>query len=535
MTGGGPEGSMYKLKLFSGANGLWWRRALIVMIIVLYGWTFQKTFQNTEKCTPLWGYSSESIYAAISELKYGAKPFFTYQKVKEVMWNSVADSIAKRNGRNECGPDIPSINKGINEALQLNDLGLEVYTATSNLGSELPGYALLCKIGFYFFGFKFESIFYAYWLLLALPALILLISFHDKNSVLYVLFLYTIALSAILQTQGFLEEGVLRGRHFMILTILPVFYLVLIMADIQREKRWFIYFGAIIQSLILGWVVFTRPSGLYQFIHLSILTGAFFIYKLRKSGWRGVSNIIYPIIIVLVCYGVIRSYGSSQMGPNSLTGRGCTWHMFLLGLGAHPDATVKHELAWSDTAVIDIIKRRAPEYGLVWEGVFTDFAHEKNVIVQCSNEYETILKDEYFRIFRQDPWFVISAYFYDVIEYFRLYFSQLKPGEWSAYHNFGIWDVVSGEALILISLGIAILFRMASAPKIKFQPLGLFVLGFLFAIPIPVLVYPVNHAIADSSVYLTVFLFAVFVEAGLIALQIFVQSLAGIFMRKDKI
>lgn len=532
---------MYKLKLFSGANGLWWRRALIIMIVVLYGWTFQKTFKNTGECTTLWGFSSESIYAAVSELKYGAKPFHTYQKVKEVMWDSVADSIAKRNGRNECGPDVSSINQAMNRALELKELGQEIYVRTSLLGTELPGYALLCKIGFYFFGFKFESIFYAYWLLLALPALILLISFHDKNSVLYVLFLYTIALSAILQTQGFLEEGILRARHFVVFTILPVFHLALVMANAQNKQRWFIYFGAAIQALILSWAVFTRPAGLYQFLYLLTIAVVFFIYYVRKKRWRALIKVAYPIMLILVCYGSLRIYGASPVTSNSLTSassltsRGCIWHPFLLGLGAHPDATAKHGLAWSDTAVIDIIKKRAPEYGLVWEGVYTDFAHEKNVIVQCSKEYETILKDEYFRIFRQDPWFVISAYFYDVIEYFRLYFSQLRPGEWSAYHNFGIWDVVSGEALILISLGLAILFRMASAPKIKFQPLGLFVPGFLFAIPIPVLVYPVNHAIADSSVYLTVFLFAVFVEAGVIALQIFVQSLAGIFMRKDKI
>ena len=517
---------MGKLRLFF-ASQIRWRRLLVIVIIALYGWAFLKTAQNTEKCTPLWGYSSESIYAAISELKYGAKPFHTYQKVKEVMWNAVADSIAKRNGRNECGPDISSINRGINEALQLNDLGPEVYTSTSTLGSELPGYAMLCKIGFFLFGFKFWSIFYAYWLLLIIPAIIILIGFYDKNAVLYVLFLYSIALSAVLQTQGFLEEGVLRGRHFTILTILPVFYLVLIMVDIQREKRWFIYFGAVMQSLILGWVVFTRPSGLYQFIHLSILTVAFFIYKLRKNGWRGAAKIVYPIILVLVCYGTIRSYGSSQMGPNSLIGRGCIYHPYLLGLGVHPDAMQKHGLAWSDLAVIDIVKRHAPEYGLVWDGVFTDFSREKNIIVQCSKEYETILRDEYFRIFKQDPWFVVSAYYYGLVKYFKLYFTPLRPGAWTAYHNFGILDVIKNY-FILTALIVAVLFRMTYGRKIKLQPVVLFVVGFLFAIPIPILVYPVNHVIADSSLYLTVFLFAVFIEGSIIVLR-FLQIIISKF------
>ena len=88
-------------------------------------------------------------------------------------------------------------------------------------------------------------------------------------------------------------------------------------------------------------------------------------------------------------------------------------------------------------------------------------------------------------------------------------------------------DVIKNY-FILTALIVAVLFRMTGGVMLKLQPLWLFVLGFLFAVPIPILVYPVNHVIADSSLYLTVFLFAVFIEGSIIVLR-FLQIIISKF------
>lgn len=59
--------------------------------------------------------------------------------------------------------------------------------------------------------------------------------------------------------------------------------------------------------------------------------------------------------------------------------------------------------------------------------------------------------------------------------------------------------------------------------EIRLQTVMLFAIGFLFTIIVPILAYPVNHAITESSLYLTVFLLAVLVE-GFIYLRGFLNK-----------
>ena len=531
-----------KIKEYSSLLQRW---GLMLLILTIFSISYIQSERNTQQSQPYLVNYIQALSIAISETVYGSEQAIGYMKVHNTLyplqWRDV-----------DWGPEFSVVNNAITEAMHLENVASEGRHSTIYEG----GLATYYKMALQIFGYRAESAFYLYWLLLAIPILIYLITFYKRPVLLYFLLLFVISLFAISQTQGVLIESIIRNRFFPLLAILPSFYLALIISG-EHKRSWFVLVGVICQALILAFVVYVRPSAIYQLLFLitatilliflykqpflgilakgiSWLSSKFlFIFSRNKSRTLNLQTLssraihLWPLAIVLVGYMFIRFYTLNPVFENTVTNRGCSWHMFYMGLAGHPDAQTKYNIILSDGMVAELVASRAPEWGYEDVAVMSFMLDESSensdkVIPLCTSLYEEIVRDEFLKIFQKDPWFVISSYFHKLKLYFQVYINPLnydivkglhdspsRPTIPLNYYNFGVlnnlldWPVIIALILGLFLVEDIFLRRWLS-------PLLLLCLGFLFALLIPTIYYPINNTIIDSALYLTIILLALF-------------------------
>ncbi len=496
---------------------------LILLTTIIFFQTCYRSRVNTQFAQPFIPLYAYAAGIAISEMEYGSEPGIGYLAVYNQFTPLIIWGV-------DWGPEFSIVNKAIDQALNLKDV-----TAAGAYYTSYEGLTIFYKLAFQGFGFKAESALYLFWSLLALSILIFMITFYRRLILLFYLLLFTCALFAISQTQGVLLESIIRVRFLPILSILPAFYLSLLIVG-QRKRDWVSIAGAVGQTLILVLALQIRSSALYQLLFLlgtTVIFGVLWFAKHKLNRATGVTSLsFWPLALVLVGFLFFKWYTLNPALPNgAVTNRSCTWHMFYMGLAAHPDAPEKYGVVGADSDGFLLVERRAPEWG--YEGRVIDAMKsliaipltdtQEEGIPWCGQVYEEIVKDEFLSIFRQDPWFIISSYLYKFSKYFRLYFSPLardfinviyaQPSTTNYVgangYGFGVLDqVINWSIIISLILGIFIVHKTFLQEWLL--PLILLVLQFLSALLVPILYRPIHNTIADSALSLTIILLAVF-------------------------
>ncbi len=493
---------------------------IILLIAILFLLTYNRSWINTQKSPPYLMNYAQAASISISELIYGSDQGVGYLKIYDLFTPLFRGA--------DWGPEFSMVNTAIEKALSLKNVSSEGTHSTNY--ERLDAYY---KVAFLLFGYKAESAFYLFWFLLAGSVLIFLVTFYKQPILLFYLLLFMCALFAISQTQGVLLESIIRNRFFPILTVLPSFYLALIIFGYYKWN-WLSFIGVVGQALILAIIIYVRPSSLYQILFLigATLMLMMVVRQKRKTSGQSLSFAIqfWPLIVVLIVNILVRGYTFNLASHNSVTNRNCSWHIYYMGLAAHPEAFEKYGIIRDDAVVFRVVEQRAPELGYSYNHsnllrtliIGLPANPENNEIATCGAIYETIVKDEFLKIFRQDWWFVVSSYFYRFFLYFQVYFSPLdqdiintvranpaNPGIDLNYKAFGIINQLSNwPVVIALILGIFLVQKNFLMEWIT--PLLLFVLQFGCALLIPLLYFPINHTIADSALSLTVVLMALF-------------------------
>ncbi len=487
--------------------------------------TYHRSRLNIQKSQPYFMVYASAASIAISELHYDSEQGVGYLKIYDLFKPLIKWNV-------DWGPEFSVINGAIEQALNLEDVASEGIYYT-----KYEGLSTYYKVAFLIFGYKAESIFYLFWVLLIIPVVIFLITFYKQPTLLFFLLLFTCALFANSQTQGVLLQSIIRNRFLPILTILPAFYIMLLMFG-QRKQDWITFMGVIGQTLVLILVMYTRPSSLYQLLFLTgasiILTILWYIQRKRSAlniPLKMSALSLWPLALIIVAYFALK-YNLAPVHSDTITNRSCTWHMFYIGLGAHPKGPQEYGILGADMDAYNLVSRKAPELG--YSGKVKDAISSIFVIVPedsqeadgeigwCDAVYEEIVKDEFFRIFRQDPWFVIDTYRYKLFTYVELYFEPLIPELINTVYanpaaivegvdtfGFGVINqLVDWPIIIVLILGIFLLKK----PFWQTWSLPMILLGlqFLCALLIPLLFRPLTETIVDSALPLTIIILALF-------------------------
>lgn len=127
---------------------------------------------------------------------------------------------------------------------------------------------------------------------------------------------------------------------------------------------------------------------------LPILLGALLIVIYRRRSLVGLAASAAVLVLAYLSFGFVldgaREYRDRFVGDPSLSEKYPTrhpfWHNAYIGLGYLPN---RYGIEWSDTVAADLVKRKNPDAAYL------------------SPEYERTLRDEYFRIAREDPGLVV--------------------------------------------------------------------------------------------------------------------------------
>lgn len=462
----------------------------LALILGMLVYTFTLSTQNDMHQTfpgPV-HYHTLSIGIAISELRYGLTGYRGYDKVYRALRDNGMPqdpAIVK-----SYGVTIEKLNDAIKTALDVKDVSSGgLYT----LAGEDKGIVTYHKLAFRIFGYKIESFFYLYFLLIAASVFIFLMSFYNRIDLLNVLLLFVCShfvIVAAAPVVGLELQTVYSQRFLPVLAILPSLYLALLILGRGRCTLVTIA-GVCIQTSILMLIVHARTGTTYQMMFLfSLSVLAILWYWLRKPelGKYVLGKVrLWPLGVVSAGFLILTMHLIVKLDPSYsyATSKHVFWHAVYLGLGAHPDSWRKYGIKYEeDGTAYKVAARRARErYGI-------------NLVGTYSGLSEAMLRDEFFSILKRDPRFVIENYFYKFALFFSNYFSS----------SFGaIRNLFKPAILSIVVLGSLLAGEVFLKRWLRY--FCLLILGLSFSLLPTMLAMPMPALIADPALIFTLVLY----------------------------
>ena len=393
--------------------------ALIIMNLILlsiFSWQFRPSSKDRMQSHYV---TSQAISIAISKVKYGLdKGYVGYRKV--------LNPLLQMQGGGDTGILVLQVNEEIDKALRLTDVASDGFHYMPNL----PTWSDFVTTAFFIFGPKAKSVFYLYMMLFIVSILIFIITFRHEPKYLYLSLVTIATFIVIINAPAVVAMTRVCHRFWPYLAIMPTLYIAILFADKHYLTKWK-FIGALIQALILVFIIHVRNVAIYSFIFLFIAMPLYMFIRhlikseVNKSFIQKIS--VWPLAILLVCFIGMNIYKQIKLYPdysNINTGYPF-WHMIYVSLAAHPDACAKYDICkFSDAVAYKFVGEKM---GRPLDGrLFNDLAIGKNpkdtdFVVFFSPIYGKILKDEVIRILKNDPWFFVSSFYYKIILFPSVY------------------------------------------------------------------------------------------------------------------
>ena len=336
------------------------RIIIITLIAVVLIYTFMesvnKDMERTVSVTPT---NLMAISIAISEAKYGLTGYTGYTNLLKIFLRDLSLFPASRddiyNSKIKEALDYGKYNDPKSGGLHLiwNDVGMVTYF----------------KLAFKLFGYKIQSVFYLYFLLLLVSIYTFVVTFRKQIRLLSILLLFVCSHFVVVMATATVggELQVSNARFFPVLAIVPSFYLTLLALG-KHKINLLTLSGTIIQTFILILIIYARSSAIYQLVFLpSILFIAFIWYwKETKKIKEALKSIQFlPLAIVFFAFFLLKLHLMTGLHHSYDTARHKHhfWGAALVGLSAHPDSESKYGITFSDNSYYKAIQRRAIELG----------------------------------------------------------------------------------------------------------------------------------------------------------------------------
>ena len=496
------------------------RKAIILLMVfgVLFTALNERGPSESNPRSPSLFSQAQILSITISELKYGLTGYRGFRKVHELFYPHFP--------RGAAGALITDYNKTIKQAMNLKDVesGGIHYGFTFSMG--VVDYY---KLSFILFGYKIESAFYLFALILIVSSLIFCISFYKSREeafLFFILLLPVCGFMAIVRTDNLVFEGITHHVNIPIMSIIPSMHIALMVISKNRPSVLNVS-CAIIQAAILIFVIFARTAGQYQLIFLaSWLVFLILSNLIRRKAYLDQIR-VWPLILVLIFCISLQSYkrvSYDEVYRNNALGSHPFWHNLYMGLAGHPESNEKYGIVDnSDGIVVELVKRKEIEMGSFFDahraGVYLTMGllPQRGERILFGNRYEEIVKQEYFRILREDPWFIINAFRYKMKYYFQSFFRSMQGYlellEVDPNSNFkgylGGWvNMIEWYLIVVVAFGVYLVRN--SLRRNWPLVLILFILQFSAALIPPILTYPMAHSVADSAIVLCSAIYLIF-------------------------
>lgn len=491
---------------------------LIIMIFVVLLCALREHLpSNRNSRSPSWYGNLQAISIAISRLKYGLPGHYGYKKVYEKFYPHLD------------GGDLGTPNHAINAAIELALREKDVASSGIHYGLGFSiGLADYYEAAFALFGYRIESVYYFFSLLLLAPIVVFVMTFYNRPALLFVLLLISCGFLVIARSPVLIYENLTNQRFILIVTLVPALYLGLLMMG-EHKLNSYTFIGALAQTFVLVFCYYARTVVQSEFIFLIAVPIALALRnKLGKlPALRNIS--FWPLFVFFCGFVALQVHMRMVLDPIDLTSAGehVIWHCTYAGLSAHPKADKYGVEAFHDGIPVRFVQIHEPGYNhdeAVRKLIYGEHPKEGEILF-LGTRYERILRDEVFRILRKDPWFVFMSYVYRFPLYLKSYLSTSKsptdaynsmvrwlsnksdlskpPGEMNAFVNLTKWYLI-----IIVIFG-ACLAKEAFLKEWRGN-LFLVSLNLLFALIPPIISMPIAHANMDSGLLLTAIIYLLF-------------------------
>lgn len=419
----------------------------------------------------------------------------------------------KIEGDNDRGILISRINEVIDNVLNL----IDVASGGVHYMPCLPKWSDFVTAAFFVFGPNAKSIFYLYMMLLTVSILIFIITFSHDPKYLYLSLVIIATFIVTINAPAVVQMTRAGHRFWNYLAIVPAFYIAILFIEKSDFYRWKLI-GSLIQAFILVFIIHVRSVAIYQFIFIFIAVPLYIIigHIIKSRGTNALLSFIkgiriWPLVLLLICFGIMTTYAQAKLHQDySKIKTGYPfWHIIYISLSAHPDACAKYNVcAYDDKVAYKFVEKKM---GITFDSkIWADFAMGANpnkakFIVFFSPIYGDILKEEVFRIIKDDPWFFISGFYYKIIPFrpnYEGYKGPVHPlsGGFIPQCNLR-WFLIS---VVIIGFFLA---KKSGSNRRWHGNFSMVFLMFLSAFMMLLLAYPVWANIMDPSFTLTAMIF----------------------------
>jgi hypothetical protein len=300
---------------------------------------------------------AQAVGIDISHKFYGTTGYVGRFEVLETLFNGGFTS--RQNYLDKLGVQYPAntempdrINRAIQDARALKGLPEDATFTNHRLyapEANDPGFVDYVGWSFDIFGYRVESLYYFYFLILSVSIALFLICFRADALALVALSGVMVAFLILLNSQLFTNVHIrtVHNQRFLgSLCVVPYLHLLFTFL-IYRKPTLSRVLVTVLQAALFTFVMFTRSSAFWMILSFVAIIGVDAVFRLGRpqeesTAIRAAKLVFsWPIILILGGLGCSLVYKSATIHPIYSTGiflpYHMVWHNAYMGLGLHPD------------------------------------------------------------------------------------------------------------------------------------------------------------------------------------------------------
>jgi hypothetical protein len=403
-------------------------------------------------------------------------------------------------------------NRAIQDALALKDLPPHPTFGNRQLfapEANDPGFVDYVSWSFDLFGFRLESLYYFYFVILSISIALFLICFRADTLPLVVLSAVMVSFLTLLNSQLFTSEHLrtVHNQRFLgSLCVVPYLHLLFTFL-IYRKPTLSRVLVTVLQAALFTLIMFMRSSAFWMMLSFAVIIGLNVMFRFgqpqteRKATQTAKAILSWPIILVVGGFLCSFVYKSATLHPiygiGIFTPYHMVWHNAYMGLALHPDwneggdkhgksiaETMTDNMAWAAAAT-----EANERYGLPGEYLNnTELGGLPGIKIGL---HEKLIKERFLRFAYQHPLFMLELYLWYKP---KMFFSELA---WA----FGNYSWKAGTLLcqmfFIIVAALAWLRLEIPSSVRRMLSSALVATGLMSLLPV-VWTYPVAHVLGEQ-------------------------------------
>jgi hypothetical protein len=400
-------------------------------------------------------------------------------------------------------PDL--FDRAIQNAINLKGLPPDATFANKRLYAPQandPGLVDYIKWSFELFGYRVESLYYLYFLILAAAVALYLICFYKDTLPLIALAGLLVAFLLMLDSRLFagVHTRTVHNQRFLgTLCFVSFLHLVFVFLLYRKPTRIRVVTTAL-QVILFTFVMFTRSSAVWMvmafvLIGLLIAFNRFDGQAADRTASRFRVFLSWPALLLAIGVGGSAIYKSSVIHPMYTVGiflpYHMIWHNAYIGLGLHPDwgkvgdqygsrpvpEPMSDNVGWT-AAALEATERYGLPEAYLFDGEIGGLPSYKTAL------HDKLLKERLFRFMKEHPWYTVELFLWykpkTFVTQYTWMFGDYSPRIWTliclvAFLAAGVacrrWLTLPRPARLLVGTAGLIILAMSTAPVFWTYPI----------------------------------------------------------------